>query len=261
MNNLVLDKVGMKMEGCWLMQDASLTLSPGQLSAFIGPNGAGKTTLLRLLAGLWQPNKGHVSINGRNLHHFQRQSLAQNITFVAQNTAVDFAFTVQDIVMMGRNPHLGRFQPEGEYDYHCVEQAMLKTDIAHLAKRQITELSGGERQRTLIARSLATFAPIILLDEPTASLDIAHALEILDLCKELTGEGKTVAFSTHDINHAIRYANQVVLVDNGHIVNVDSADKVLTDTAISQVFGVNIEKISVSKKEKFFFFRRGEMVN
>ncbi len=257
MNSLVLNKASIKMEGCWLVRNASLTLSSGQLTAFIGPNGAGKTTLLRLLAGLWQPTNGQVTINGRDLHYFHRQSLAKSITFVAQNSGVDFAFTVQDIVMMGRNPHLGRFQHEGKYDHYCVEQAMLKTDVAHLAKRRITELSGGERQRVMIARSLATFAPIILLDEPTASLDVAHALEVLDLCKELINEGKTVAFSTHDINHAIRYANQVVLVHDGYIVNADLPDKVLTSEAIAKVFGVNIEKVLVSGGDSVFFFRRG----
>ncbi|HEC83902.1 MAG: ABC transporter ATP-binding protein [Candidatus Parabeggiatoa sp. nov. 2] len=253
--NLTLHNAGIQIEGCWLVQDASLTLSPGQLTAFIGPNGAGKTTLLRLLAGLWQPTLGLVTLNGRKLYQFQRRELAQHIAFVPQNTDIGFAFTVKDIVMMGRNPHLGRFRHETEYDYHCVEQAMIKTDVAYLATRLVTELSGGERQRVVIARSLATEAKIILLDEPTASLDVAHALEVLDLLKELANEGQTVAFSMHDINYAMRYADQVALVHKGRLFELGLPKKVLTDEAIDDVFGVSVERVAVSTGETVLFFR------
>lgn len=254
MNTLVLDKAGIEIDAHWLVKDCSLTLSSGQLTALIGPNGAGKTTLLRLLAGLWQPTVGKVTLNKRDLPQFHRRELAQNLAFVPQNTSIDFAFTVKDIVMMGRNPHLGHFQHETDYDYYCVEQAMKKTDVAALANRLVTELSGGERQRVVIARSLATEANIILLDEPTASLDISHALEVLDLLKELSKNGHTVAFSMHDINHAVRYANQIVLVDKGSIFDQGLPTKVLTDKAIGEVFGVSVERVAVSGGNTVFFF-------
>ncbi len=256
MDTLALHQVGIEIDGRWLVQSASLTLSAGQLTALIGPNGAGKTTLLRLLAGLWQPSEGFVTLNGRQLPQFHRRELAQNLTFVPQNTDVGFAFTVKDIVMMGRNPHLGRFRHETEYDYYCVEQAMIKTDVVHLAHRLVTELSGGERQRVIIARSLATQAKIMLLDEPTASLDVAHALEVLDLLSQLAQEGQTIAFSMHDINYAMRYAEQVVLIHQGRIFDFGLADKVLTDDAMSEVFGVRVERVAVSANETVWFFRR-----
>jgi len=253
-NTLALHKAGIEIDNRWLMQDASLTLLSGQLTAFIGQNGAGKTTLLRLLAGLWQPTVGLVTLNWRELQQFHRRELAQHLAFVPQNSQIDFAFTVKAIITMGRNPHLGRFQHETEYDHLCVEQAMIKTDVAHLANRLVTELSGGEWQRVVIARSLATEANIILLDEPTASLDVGHSLEVLDLLKELADDGKTVAFSMHDINTAARYANKIVLVHQGGIVDSGKPEKVLTDEAISDVFGVSVERVAVSTGETILFF-------
>jgi iron complex transport system ATP-binding protein len=253
MTTLALEHVGLEIDGRQIIQDASLTLSSGRSTAFIGPNGAGKSSLLRLLAGLWQPTEGLVTLNGSQLSQFQRRLLAQQIAFVPQNTDINFAFSVKDIVMMGRNPHLGRFVSENIYDHQCVEQAMLKTDVFHLANRPVTELSGGERQRVVIARSLATLAPIILLDEPTANLDMAHTLEILDLLKNLSQMGQTIAFSMHDINTAIRYAEQLVLVNQGRIVDIGLPEDVLTDTVMNKVFGVKIEKILTSTGQRFFY--------
>lgn len=238
------------------MQNASLTLSPKQLTTLIGPNGSGKTTLLRLLAGLWQPTVGKVTLNGRELPQFRRYELAQQIALVPQNTHVNFAFRVKDIIMMGRHPHRGRFQHKTEYDLHCVEQAMTKTDVVHLANRSVTELSGGERQRVMIARSLASQAQILLLDEPTASLDIAHALEILNLLTELVSEGKTVAFSIHDLNLAKHCANQIVLVHQGQIVDLGSPDEVLTDEVINKTFGVQVERIATAAGKEILFFKK-----
>jgi len=255
-NTLILNRAGIEIDNHWLVKNVSLSLLSGQLTAFIGPNGAGKTTLLRLLAGLWQPTEGSVTFNGRELQLFHRQALAQNITFVPQNTHIGFAITVKDIVMMGRNPHLKRFQHETDYDHECAKKAMIKTDVLHLANRLITDLSGGERQRVVIARSLATEANIILLDEPTASLDIAHSLEVLDLSKELAREGKTVAFSIHDINHAMRYANQIALVHKGSLFDFGLPEKVLTDEAIGEVFGVCVERVPVGGKNTVFFFTK-----
>ncbi len=253
MNTLTLRNVSFAIDGYWLMRDASLTLLPRQLTVFLGPNGAGKTTLLRLLAGLWQPTTGHVKLNEDQLSQFQRRQLAQYLTLVPQNPVAHFAFTVRDIVMMGRNAHLRRLQPETSYDHHCVEQAMLKTEVAQLAHRSITELSSGEQQRVIIARSLATQANIILLDEPTANLDVAHTLEILNLLKQLTQEGKTVALSMHDLNTASRYADQVVLVHDKRILSIGIPHEVLTEAAIKQVFNVNVTKIKKGKKSFYWF--------
>jgi iron complex transport system ATP-binding protein len=256
MNQLALIAVGKKIADHWLVQDVSLSLAEGQLTALLGPNGAGKTTLLRLLAGLWQPTEGKVLLNGRKLSDYSQ--LARYMTYVPQKTIMNFAFTVKEVVMMGRYPHLGRFQTESLSDYQAVERAMLKMDIAHLAERLVTQLSGGEQQRVVIARSLATKADIILLDEPIASLDIAHALDILELLQILAQEGKTIIFSMHDINMAIRYAHQVILISQGHIFAQGLAESVLTEAAIEAVFKVKAEKITEYQKTWFFFQHKNE---
>lgn len=238
MNRLALHQAGVEIEKRWLMQDASLMLQPGQLTVLMGPNGAGKTTVLRLLGGLWQPTVGKVTLNGRELSRFQHREVAQQIAFVPQSTHINFPFTTKEIVKMGRHPYIGRWQRETVQDERCVEEAMKRTDVIHLAHRLVTQLSGGERQRVVIARSLATQANIILLDEPTANLDIAHALGLLQLLKELTQEGKTVALSTHDMSLAKRYADQVVLVHQGRIFASGTSATVLTEENIWKVFGV-----------------------
>ncbi|MCK5718382.1 MAG: ABC transporter ATP-binding protein [Thiomargarita sp.] len=256
MNTLVLEKVGIQIDNNWLIRYASLEIQSGQFITFLGANGAGKTTLLRLLAGLWQATAGQVSLNGKILQSFKRRTLAQQISFVPQHSLINFAFTVQEIITMGRNPYLGRFCSESQYDHDCVQYAMEKTDVAHLAKRFINELSGGERQRVMIARSLATQAPIILLDEPTASLDIEHTLEIFALLKSLVAENKTIVLSIHDINTAIRYADQVVLIHQGRIFANGSPEIVLTKPAFAKVFNINAENIFNSNKNKQFFFTK-----
>jgi iron complex transport system ATP-binding protein len=262
-STLALHNVGVAVADNWLIQDASLTLRPGLLTAILGPNGAGKTTLLKLLAGLWQPTVGKVTLNGRDLHQLSRRQLAQQIAFVPQNTHLGFAFTVQDLVMMGRHPHLRPFQSETNEDHHCVAEAMKQTDVIHLAQRLVTELSGGERQRVVIARSLATEAPIIVLDEPTASLDVVHVLELLDLLKKLVAhQEKTVVFATHDLNMVMCYVDQVVLIHQGRIFGCGSPEEVLTaDDNMAEVFRVRIERVGSSKSGKtVLFFHRQEFI-
>jgi len=254
MSRLVLNAVSKKKANRWLVREVSLSLADGQLTALLGPNGAGKTTLLRLLAGLWSPTLGQVLLDGQTLPAYSQ--LARYMSYVPQKTAMNFAFTVKEVVMMGRYPHLRHFQTENVPDFQAVERAMLKMDVAHLADRLVTELSGGEQQRVVIARSLATEADIILLDEPIANLDIAHALDILELLKILAQEGKTIAFSMHDINMAMRYAHQVILIEQGRLFAQGSPASVLTATAIKKVFQVQAEKITgLSGTDIWFFYQ------
>ncbi len=253
MNSLEVQQVGIKIEKHWLIQNISLKLPNNKFTVLIGPNGAGKTTLLKLLAGLWQPTEGKVILNGNNLHQFKRTELAKQLTFAPQNNNINFAFTVKDIVTMGRNPYFKRFQPVTGLNY--VKQAMKKTDISHLADRLVTTLSGGEMQRVIIARSLATQANIILLDEPTASLDISHAIEILELLQELVTEGHTIILSIHDINLAIRYADNIILINQGNIIAHGSPNQILTDDMMSNIFKVNVERITTSDGKLMFYFK------
>lgn len=253
---LELRDAGINVDGRWLVRGATLSLRPGHLTALVGPNGSGKTTLLRLLGALWQPTEGNALLDGRDLQGIRRREIARRVAFTPQDTHLSFAFTVRDVVTMGRHPHLGRFEREGERDRRAVEEAIRRADVAHLTDRLITELSGGERQRVLIARSLATEADTILLDEPTANLDIAHALDVLDLCRKLVDEGKAVALAIHDLNLAGRYATEIILVHEGKIVTVGTPKEVLSDTAIREVFGVQTERAVGPAGDTVFLFHR-----
>lgn len=162
---LELQNAGLEIDGRRIVRGVSLELRGGGLLALIGPNGSGKSTLLRLLGGLWQPSEGAALLDGQSLKALPRRAIARSIAYTPQDWRLDFSFTVREIVMMGRHPHLGRFQPEAEPDRAAAGEAMRRADVLHLAERFVTELSGGERQRVLIARSLATEAPIILLEE------------------------------------------------------------------------------------------------
>lgn len=256
MSELKLHNVGMEITGRWIVRGVSLAPGQGRLTALVGPNGSGKTTLLRLLAGIWRPSEGTATLDGRDLRAFRCRELARAIAFVPQDPGLQFSFTVRDAVMMGRHSHLGRFERERERDRSAVEKALKRTDVTHLADRAVTELSGGERQRVVIARSLATEAEAILLDEPTANLDIAHGLDVLDLCRALAEEGKTVVLALHDLNAAARYADQVILVCSGAIVANGAPAEVLTDTTIRGVFGVRVECAIAEVSKTAFIFHR-----
>ncbi|HVG20613.1 MAG TPA: ABC transporter ATP-binding protein [Blastocatellia bacterium] len=256
MSGMQLQAAGVEIDGRWLVEGASLDLQPGCLTVLVGLNGSGKTTLLRLLAGLWSPSKGKVVLNGREISSIPRRELARHVSYVPQDTHLGFAFTVRDVVMMGRHPHLGRFEREREQDRRSVEEAMRRADVVGLADRLVTEISGGERQRVIIARSLATEASAILLDEPTANLDIAHVLDVLNLCRRLAGEGKVIVIATHDLNAAARYADQIVLLQSGRIVASGAPSDVITDSAIREIFGVQIERAVSAKGESAYLFRR-----
>jgi len=231
---------GLSIAGRWLVRDASISIEPGRLLALVGPNGSGKSTLLRLLAGVWEPTAGAVTLDGAPLARVPRRALARAVALVPQDTHIAFAFSVREIVAMGRHAHLGRFERERAADREAIAEAMARADVAGIAERDATELSGGERQRVLIARSLATEARHLLLDEPTASLDVAHALDVLALCRRLADDGHAVAVALHDLNLARRYATDAVLLRAGTVVASGPTDRVLTPALVGDVFGVAV---------------------
>jgi iron complex transport system ATP-binding protein len=243
---LSLTDAGIRIDERWLVRHVTLDLAPGRLTALAGPNGSGKSTLLRLVSGLWTPTEGGVELDGRPLRSFARRELARRIAIVPQDTHLAFAFTVRETVAMGRHAHVSRFAREGPSDRQAIDDAMTRADISHLADRLVTELSGGERQRVLIARSLATEAETILLDEPTANLDIAHALDVLTLCRTLADEGRAVVVALHDLNAAVTYATHAVLMKAGTVAAIGTARDLLAPTAIRDVFGVDVEEVMSS---------------
>lgn len=253
---LELHQAGIQIDDHWLVKDATLELAAQSLTALVGPNGSGKTTLMRLLGGLWSASAGDVRLDDKSINSYKRIELARRIAFAPQDTHLGFAFTVREVVGMGRHPHLGRFEREGERDRTEVHAAMRRADVLHLAERLVTDLSGGERQRVVIARSLATEAEALLLDEPVANLDIGHALDVLELCRELAREGKTILIALHDLNLAARYADEVVLMSRGHILAAGAAGRVLTDDAIARVFGVHTTRTDTPTGETSLHFQR-----
>lgn len=253
MTGLSLTDAGIRIDERWLVRHVSLSLVPGRLTALAGPNGSGKSTLLRLVSGLWTPTEGKVELDGRPLGSYARRELARRIAIVPQDTHLSFAFTVRETVSMGRHAHVSRFAREGAADRQAIGEAMARADVAHLADRLVTELSGGERQRVLIARSLATEAQTILLDEPTANLDIAHALDVLTLCRKLADEGRAIVTALHDLNAAATYATHAVLMKAGVVTSTGPARDLFVPAAIRDVFGVDVEEMSSGGRTLFAF--------
>jgi iron complex transport system ATP-binding protein len=253
---LVATGVGVSLRGRWVVNNVSLRCCAGQLTVIIGPNGAGKTTLVRALAGLQQIDSGAVTFDGIDLRSIPRRRLARRLAFVPQSTLFPFAFTVREVVATGRNPHLGRFQRERDEDREKIRGAMETTDTGDLINRPVTELSGGERQRVMIARSLATDAAGVLLDEPTANLDPAHAIDVLELCQSLSAAGRIVILTTQDLAMAMRYADRAVLMKSGGIAGAGSCEQVLTESALQSVFGVRAVRAYSAGGEQTVFFQR-----
>ena len=256
--SLSLRNAGIQIGGRSLVRGVSLSIESERVTAVVGPNGSGKSTVLRLLAGLWKPTEGLAELNGEDLTRLPREAIAREVTFVPQDTRVDFAFTVRDVVAMGRYPHVGRFDSLGPADNEAVNAALARADVTHLEHRFANELSGGERQRVLIARSLATEAGAILLDEPTASLDIDHSLETLELLQELASEGKAVAVALHDLNAVMRWADRVALMNAGRLEAFGTVGDVLRDELIEPVFGVRVERLLPTNGGQTLVFHRLE---
>jgi iron complex transport system ATP-binding protein len=220
-----------------VIQDISFTITPGEVVGIIGPNGAGKTTLFRLLTRLLKPWSGEVRYRGRNVQDIQTRELARYIAVLPQSLPMAFPFTVTDFILMGRLPHLKRWQSFREHDYEVTQAVMKLTEIKDLSARYITELSGGELQRVFLAQALAQEPELLLLDEPTSHLDIGHQVEIMDLIKRLNKENNiTVLMVLHDLNLAGEYCDRLILLDEGKIHAMGSPKEVLTYQNIEKVY-------------------------
>lgn len=221
-----------------VMQDVSLKASPGEMVGLIGPNGSGKSTIIKALSHVLSPQSGSILIDGQDILRIPRRELARMVGVVPQLPLLPSTFSAIEIVLMGRNPHLGLFQSEGPRDWEMARQAMEQTGTAPLADRRINELSGGEIQCVLIARVLVQETEAILLDEPTANLDIGRQVEIFDLIKKLCVANKlTVMAAVHDLNLATQYCDRLILIHNGHIHAEGTPAEVITETNIRQVYG------------------------
>lgn len=235
--DLAAEKVGFAYGTRPILSDVDLTLARGGFYGILGPNGSGKTTLLRLLTRALAPTHGRVTLDGRDLSRWPRRELARRMAVVAQDVPTDFEFSVAAMVLMGRFPHLRRFAAEGPRDLAIARQAMTRCGVLHLAERPWRTLSGGERQRAAIARALSQQPEILLLDEPTAHLDIHHQVEVLDLCRSLSDDGVTVVAVLHDLNLAALYCDTMALLHAGGLCAVGPPATVLTAAGVRTVYG------------------------
>ncbi len=224
-----------------VLHGVDLALAHGGLVALLGPNGSGKTTLLKILAGILRPRVGRVVYAGGNLATLNRREVARQIALVPQELNVPFAFTVWEMVLLGRTPHIRPLFGESARDTQAIQRALALTDTQALAARVFGELSGGERQRVVIAMALAQESRVLLLDEPTVHLDINHQVEVLELVRKLNRErGLTVLATMHDLNLASLYFDRLVLLKQGRIVAHGSPREVLSAERVREVFGAQV---------------------
>ncbi|MBK9306521.1 MAG: ABC transporter ATP-binding protein [Nitrospira sp.] len=229
--------------GCWILDGVSFQVHAGDVLGVVGPNGSGKTSLLKVLARVLTPQEGRVSLFGQDVASMIQQDVACVVGVVPQDTQQLFPFTVAETVLMGRFPHRPRGQWTGglgwesRQDIAIAEQAMATMDIGHVAHRVVTDLSGGERQRVLIARALAQTPQVLLLDEPTAFLDLQHQVEICSLLRQLKDErGLTVVLVSHDLNLVGQYCDRIMLLDQGRVVRFGCPEDVIEPDVLEAVY-------------------------
>ena len=224
-----------------IVRDLSLEVGDGELVGLVGPNGSGKTTLLRLISGVLRPSMGRISVNGTNVATLRAGKRAALVSVVPQNPQLPLSFRVLDLVLMGRNPHLKLLQWERRRDLEVSTRAMELTDTEHLADRTVGTLSGGERQRAVVAMALAQEAPVMLLDEPTSNLDLAHQTGIMDLVKSVQRQrGGGVLVAMHDLTLAAQYCDRLVMLAEGRSYAEGPPAAVLTAENISRIYGADV---------------------
>jgi len=248
---LKIEKLSGGYYGEDIVKDVSLAINAGDFLGIIGPNGSGKTTLLRLSSRILHPRAGKVYFNEEDILRMDLKEFCRKVSFVAQDVSTGFSFSVMELVLMGRIPHLKRLQFEAKQDFEIAEGALTLTDSLKLKEKNINELSAGERQRVLIARALCQEPILLLLDEPTSHLDIGHQIQVMDLLKKLNHQNNlTIVMVLHDLNLASAYCNRICLLDNGSIFQEGAPEEVLTYKNIEAVYKtvVLVNENPVTKK-------------
>jgi len=238
---VVVQGIACRYDSIPALDGVSLQIPQGEFAGVVGPNGSGKTTLLRAIHALVPPERGTVLLRGADAAGLTARQVASMVAMVAQQPHHGFGFSVQDIVMMGRYPHLPLFAAESEADVAVVRDAMERTRTWHLRSRPVDGLSGGERQRVLLARALAQAPEVLLLDEPTAHLDIRYQLDMMELIAGLNARGLTVIAALHDLNLASMFCRVMVLLHEGHVAGMGAPAEVLTPARLRDVYGAEVE--------------------
>ncbi len=236
-----IDRVRFSYRERTVLTDVSLDIASGERFGILGPTGSGKSTLIRLISGVLRPTHGSIAIDGVDLSGMPVRDIARRVAVVPQETALDFPFSVLEVVLMGRTPHLGGFGFEGDRDLEAATRAMQRTGVASLASRPFHELSGGEKQRVVIARALAQEADVLLLDEPTTFLDIRHVVEIFELLTELARDhGITLIVVLHDLNLAALYLTRLAFLKAGRVHACGAPEDVLSYATIREVYETDV---------------------
>lgn len=226
-------------------REVSFSLAAGEVMCVLGPNGGGKTTLFRTLLGLLAPHGGRVSLEGRALETLSRREIARRVGYVPQGQAGTFAYTVLEAVLMGRTAHLGAFAAPGERDRRVAQDALQTLGIGHLAERPVTQVSGGERQLSLIARALAQEPRVLVMDEPTASLDFGNQVRVLQSIASLAASGMGVLFATHDPDHAFLAAHRALLLAEGRVIALGAPAEVIRPETLERLYHVKVSVVPV----------------
>ena len=240
---LALENVTVRYGTRHALESVSLTLEAGTLTGLVGPNGAGKTTLLRAALGLLAAESGTVRLFGRALSEYSSDARARTIAYLPQSTESHWPLLARRVVALGRLPHLPAFARTAPSDDAAIDDALVRCDALLLAGRRLDQISAGERARVLLARALATAAPILLVDEPAAHLDPAHQLRLMELLREEARRGTAIVVTLHDLSLAARYCDRLVLLKNGRVASSGAPDQALSDEALAGVFGVGALRV------------------
>jgi iron complex transport system ATP-binding protein len=243
---LGVDKLAFGFPGRTVGRDVSFSLAAGEAMCVLGPNGGGKTTLFRTILGLLESHAGSVRLNGDDIAALPRAEIARRIGYVPQGHSAYFAFTVRDFVLMGRTAHLGVFAVPGRKDRELVERVLESLGIVQLADRPVTEISGGERQLALVARALAQEPRLLVLDEPTASLDFGNQVRVLQKISALAATGISILFSSHDPDHAFLTSDRVMLLASGRTLEIGPPAEVIRPDSLKRLYGVSVEVLALA---------------
>jgi iron complex transport system ATP-binding protein len=231
-----VEDVSLSLGDTRILESIAFEAGTGRFVGVVGPNGAGKTTLLRTINGVLDPDEGRVLVDGSVVASLSAEAVARRVATVPQDTSLAFDFPVRDVVAMGRSAHRGRFERATDADREAVERALDRAQVRTLADRSVGTVSGGERQRVLLARALAQETPALLLDEPTASLDVNHQVRTLSLVRSLVEEGRTAVAAIHDLDLAARFCDALVVLAEGRVLAVGSPAEVLTPSVVESAF-------------------------
>jgi iron complex transport system ATP-binding protein len=248
-NLMQLEKISFTYEVLPVIKDLSISIQEQDLIGIIGPNGSGKSTLLKIMGALLKPDSGSIQFNETQLSKINKKHFAQSVSWIPQDHPMVFPFKVSEIVLMGRHPYLSPLSFESEEDLEISHRAMESTMTSQFADRYFNEISGGEKQRVMIASALAQNPEMMLLDEPTSALDLNYQIQILTILKNLNVNHKmTLVMAMHDLNLASRFCNRLIILNDGQVVRDGSPEKVLTKDILEQVYGIEVDLVSINGK-------------